>query len=487
MVCGLVLGACAGPAPAPGLTPSVEATPIAREETLPTHTSAAPTATATPTPQPTITPTTVFTPGESIFGASIVPLNEKGGLLQMAEAGLYWTRYDLVWKRVEPYQGARAWENIAYMDQQVAAATQAGMKVILIINETPGWALKAGFSCGAVREEYFDALAKFSAEVVARYSQAPYHVKNWEIYNEPDAPNFLGCWGDVRDKEYFGGAYYGKMLQKVYPAMKSADPEAQVLVGGLLMDCDPVNPPEIWNKPGVLADCTPGRFFEGILESGAQDAFDGVAFHSYDYYYDYGVYTNPNWHSSRIKDGSSTLAKAAYLRGLMEKYGVKDRYLVNTEFALFCGRDNDPTCNPYLDKVEATKAYYAVHFMATSMADDYRTAIWYAVFYTRNNSLLNKDMSPKPVYHAMQFTNQMIGQARYLRTVSDPNFIIHEFRVAKGTVWVVWTVDAQAHVLDLPALPSQVYVIGMDGMAQEAAPAQQISLDVAPAFLVFEE
>jgi hypothetical protein len=39
----------------------------------------------------------------------------------------------------------------------------------------------------------------------------------------------------------FGGEYYGNMLKIVYPAIKSADPQAQVLVGGLLLDCDPVN------------------------------------------------------------------------------------------------------------------------------------------------------------------------------------------------------------------------------------------------------
>ncbi len=52
-------------------------------------------------------------------------------------------------------------------------------------------------------------------QVVTRYSAAPYHVKVWEIWNEPDVAHQLvgldsqfGCWGD-QDDDYYGGGYYG--------------------------------------------------------------------------------------------------------------------------------------------------------------------------------------------------------------------------------------------------------------------------------------
>ena len=45
-----------------------------------------------------------------------------------------------------------------------------------------------------------------------------------------DPDSVFGCWGD-NDDDYYGGGYYADMLKMVYPAVKSADPQAQVLIG----------------------------------------------------------------------------------------------------------------------------------------------------------------------------------------------------------------------------------------------------------------
>lgn len=455
-------------------------TPLSREEKLATP----PGKIVNPTELPATPAETP--PGESIFGASFTPPDNSGGLQQVADARLRWTRVELIWARIEPERDARDWNNAAQLETQLQEITQSGINVVLILNESPNWALKDGFNCGAIREEYFDNFASFAKEAVERYSQAPYNVRYWELFNEPDAATILGCWGDPADINFFGGEYYGQMLKKVYPAMKSANPDAQVLVGGLLLDCDPINPPDLPNQPGVKKDCTPGRFLEGILSAGAVNSFDGVAFHAYDYYLDYGLYHNPNWNSSRVSIGSSAVAKAAYLRSTLEKFGVHDRYLINTEYALFCGGVDSHTCDPMMQEVEATKAYYAVQFMATAMAEDYRTAIWYSVFDRRNNALLNKDFSTKPVYEAMSFANYLIGSARFVQKYMDANFVVYEFLESKNKIWVTWTRDNQSHILDLPSTPSFIYMIGPDGKAYETENEQKISLDAAPAFILFK-
>ena len=496
ILCSLLLSGCNLPTPT---------TPTLVEDTQATSTNPTPTATFLPTPRAhaeqlvtppgkIVEPTSVALPatdpgrqpGESIFGVSVAPLNKEGGLLQAAEARLFWTRVDLNWRSVEPVQGMRAWENLASFEEKARVAAQAGMKVIMILGDTPDWALKEGFNCGPMSQENFASFANFAKDVVERYSQPPYNVRYWEIFNEPDAPGFLGCWGDPGDKSYYGGGYYGEMMKVVYPAMKSANPDAQVLVGGLLMDCDPVNPPDLANQPGQKKDCTSGKFFEGILASGAGGALDGVAFHSYDYYVGYGDYNNPNWNSSRLTTGSSSVVKAAYLRSVLDQYKVTGRYLVNTEYALFCGRENSTNCDSFINEVEATKAYYTVQFMANAMAGAYQTAIWYAVFYGRNNSLLNKDFSPKPVFHAMEFTDTLLGRARFIQTLRDQNFTVQVFERAGKTIWAVWTLDNQSHTLDLPSTPASIFVIGPDGQAHEAQPDTKITLDVEPAFVLFQ-
>ncbi|HEX9090337.1 MAG TPA: hypothetical protein VF831_02555, partial [Anaerolineales bacterium] len=162
---------------------------------------------------------------------------------------------------------------------------------IMLIGDTPDWALKTGFTCGAVAQDKFPALANFAYDLVKRYSVPPFNVRYWELWNEPDAAGLLGCWGDPTDRDYYGGYYYGQMIKAVYPSIKLADPQAQVLVGGLLLDCNP--DPNFPQPPPK--DCTPSKFLKGILESGAGPYFEGVSFHAYDYYSGTGTYWNPNW------------------------------------------------------------------------------------------------------------------------------------------------------------------------------------------------
>src|SRR5512145_713220 len=133
------------------------------------------------------------------------------------------------------------------------------MKMIAIIGSTPTWALKSGYTCGAVSQAALEEFGDFVFDAVQRYSAPPYNVKYWELWNEPDVVNYLGCWGDEADP-YYGGSYYAEMLKVAYPKIKAADPEAQVLTGGLLLDCDPVNPPENLQIPGTPKNCTSARF-----------------------------------------------------------------------------------------------------------------------------------------------------------------------------------------------------------------------------------
>ncbi len=105
------------------------------------------------------------------------------------------------------------------------------------------------------------------------------------------------------------------MLKVVYPQIKAANPDAQVLVGGLVQDCDP--------RPGASCEIVgkpPShcKFLEGILHNGGGPFFDGVSFHSYDYYKANGdqncLYCNPNWLSSWNTTGPVVALKAQYIR-----------------------------------------------------------------------------------------------------------------------------------------------------------------------------
>ncbi len=351
------------------------------------------------------------------------------------------------------------------MEPALQEAANRGLEVILIIRGTPAWASAvSGPPCGPIRREYLSDFASFVREAVERYSAPPFNVKYWELGNEPDiAPvhvpfgNPYGCWGDRRSPDY-GGAYYAEMLKEVYPQIKAADPEAQVVLGGLLLDCDPLTPPETAPGSGVRKDCTASKFLTGVLENGGGDFLDGVSFHAYDYYFgELGEYSNPNWHSAWNTTGPVLIAKSRYLRSLLTQYGYPDKFLMNTEVAILCGRTGSE--GPCLtDRFNQTKAYYLAQAYAAARAEDLKANIWYSLLGWRASQLANQSLQPAPAYRAYQFSASRLQHAAYLGEVADyPSIKGYEFYGNGKRLWILWSQDGSAHTVVLPFTPVGVY------------------------------
>ncbi|MCU0489924.1 MAG: hypothetical protein MUE67_13375, partial [Anaerolineales bacterium] len=278
------------------------------------------------------------------------------------------------------------------------------------------------------------------------YSAAPYYVKYYEIGNEPDAAaDFLsggetfGCWGEPSEA-YYGGQYYAQVLKQVYPKMKAANSEINVLIGGLLMDCDPVNPP-------AGKDCSMSNYLEGILAGGGGPYFDSVSFHAYDYYQgNYGQYTNGNWNSAYNTTGPTLLAKTQFLRSVLAKYGITGKKMIATEIAMVC-QSQYVTCGD--DKHQKTKAYYAVEAYAAAIAEGIVGSIWYHQYNVWNETGL-MGINDTPIfdaYHAVKFAGHKIGASNGGKNVSQGDFFIYELNTSNGRVWVVWSKDAANHDL----------------------------------------
>ncbi len=421
---------------------------------------------------------------QSPFGVSMDYIIPAQGLVQLTTAATSWTRRGFTWSAIEPSPGSRNWD--ANIEQELINASQSYIQTMMIIEGTPSWALKTKYTCGAVAQDKFAELGQFVYDLVKRYSQAPYNVRYWELWNEPDAAGTLGCWGDPGDKQYYGGAYYGEMLKVVYPVIKQADPQAQVLVGGLLLDCDPDNPP-------AGKACTPARFLNGILAVGGGPYFDGVSFHAYDYYTDGGGYANPNWHSSSSTTGPVSIAKARYLKGVLAQYGVEGKYLLNTETAVFYGPNvMDPPCaegDPAkLEAIEATKVGYLIQSYAVAVAEGWSANIWYSAFGVRCSGLFNQDLSPKAAYYAYQFARQKLGGAVFEGPVSGyDNVMGYQYGLPGEKLWVVWSLGGQAPVITLPALPIAVNRVGQDGYPAQEKPSSTLEVNLSPLFIEFAQ
>ncbi|MFC2037685.1 hypothetical protein ACFLYD_06940 [Chloroflexota bacterium] len=400
------------------------------------------------------------------------------GLVQALEAGIKAVRYGAIsWKDVEPVRTdppTYHWDVLEALDADLISAAQADMQVALLVLFTPDWAQAVpGHSCGPIREDKLDAFAQFLLAVVGRYSNPPYNVKYWELFNEPDVDpshvppdSVFGCWGN-QDDEYYGARVYAEMLKQAYPAIKQADPQAQVLMGGLLLDCDPHNPPP--DK-----DCSSATFLEGILASGGGPFFDIAGYHAYTYYRGgLGQMANPNWPGSV----TTVLEKGVFLRDVLDRHGYEEKPLISSEAALLCFR---PT-----DECLETQAMYVPRAYAEALALGLEGQIYYAMINEewRHTGLLLPDLTPKPVYRAYNTATFFLAAVTYEGPAMGypPGIAGYAFRRndAQEYIDVIWSVDGSVQNVALPSEAS-----AHDRYGGLVASSGVVQVDLSPVYVL---
>ncbi len=414
----------------------------------------------------------------SVFGVETNQVNASGGFDQISQTGTNWVRRNaVVWSDVEPTQGARVWSALAGLEAELRNASSKGMQVVMIVRGSPLWARKVpGSACGPIRQDKLAAFGNFMHDLVARYDAPPFNLKYWELGNEPDIDPSLvppdavfGCWGDQNDP-YYGGRYYAEMLKAVYPQIKSADPQAQVMVGGLLLDCDPRSV-----CAAIGHSDKPAKFLEGILKGGGGPYFDGVAFHAYDGYFgELGRYAVPNWKTAWNTTGPAMVAKSNFIKSLLSANGVSGKFLMNTETALICNAcRNDST-------FERTKGFYVAQVYAAAIAQGLRANVWYSVLGWQNSGLLGERMNALPAFNAFKFASTELRSAQPVREITEFAGVKgYEFDRGDRRIWLVWSLDGLAHSITLPRAPVTIYRV--DGTS--ALTSASLSVTIEPLYL----
>ena len=434
----------------------------------------------------------------TVYGVEMTTVTTGQVLTMVEDMGSTWIRHNaLLWSAVEPTIGTYNWNsaNVQLTETELIATAQAGMRSVLIVRSTPEWArLYPGSACGPMKSQYFAKFGQFLVQVVNRYSVPPYNLQYLEIWNEPDVDPSLvpgdqifGCWGNKNDPYYCGG-YYGAMLKVFYPMIKNANPGINVMIGGLLLDCDPRNPP-------AGQTCLPSKFLEGILLAGAKNSFDGVSFHAYDHYNpDLDTFGNPNWKSGRFNGEVNGIlqpvlvAKSGFIREVLNTYGATGKILMNTESALLCGGALDPPggpgCEPEDDSpFEVMKAAYVAQAYAAANTKALRANLWFTVNGWRNSGLINPDKSPRPAYTAFMFSESMLWDAVFTGSVTGYTKVTgYKFLRSDGTeIWVVWSNDGLTRNIALPETPDEIWdMIG----GSIAVNGVNVELTVAPVYIV---
>jgi hypothetical protein len=164
---------------------------------------------------------------------------------------------------------------------------------------------------------------------------------------------------------------------------------------------------------------------------------------------------------------------------------------MNTETAVLWGWDwtNQLPCDPSAPPdVEVTKVYYVIHSYAVAVAEGWKANVWYSALGYRCTGLLNSDLSPKPAYYAYQFAQQKLGRAVFVRQITEyPQVMGYEYEIPGKKLWVLWSLDGQAHPLSLPGLPLVVNRVGEDGHAVQEPNDLTLMIDISPRFIEFSK
>jgi hypothetical protein len=211
-------------------------------------------------------------------------------------------RISLPWSGVQPVKGGAL--NWAGIDAVVGGAAAAGFNVLPFVYDAPSWVMsrmvvdgrnhvRAPRSLPVKTAAQRAAWAAFLEQAVARYGPngtfwaenptiPPHPIRTWQIWNEENFKYFVALPNP---------ADYGELVKISYAAIKSADPRAQIVLGGMFAKPKGAR----FLRPGkrrTVANPTSHNYYASyFLEQmynttpGIRAKFSGVALHPYSYYF----------------------------------------------------------------------------------------------------------------------------------------------------------------------------------------------------------
>jgi hypothetical protein len=208
---------------------------------------------------------------EQLFSGSFAgPQQWSAYVSRFSEQGIRTGRVAAFWDRIEPNPPSGGFHNYRweYLDRVAATLAAYGVRMKPILTHTPQWA-----SSGPHDSDYMSypphtpaQFGEFARALAARYgangdfwrsrSYLPYvPVLHYEIWNEQ---NHAFYWKPAPDP-----AAYVRVYNAARTGIRSVDPGARVLVGGV-----------VWNDDA--------QYIRGMYEAGGPDwAPDGIGLHPY--------------------------------------------------------------------------------------------------------------------------------------------------------------------------------------------------------------
>ncbi|HSX17382.1 MAG TPA: cellulase family glycosylhydrolase [Patescibacteria group bacterium] len=194
-------------------------------------------------------------------GSSLTTLNDAqldATLSGIEATGSSWVRLDFDWGLIQP-DNKNSYDWTIY-DKIVAASTKHHLQVLGILTYTPAWARSSACAdsdkCHPADPAQY---ASFAAAAARRYKDSNVHC--WEIWNEPNNPDF---WQPAANP-----GEYTTLLKQAYAAVRAQDSYAYVITGGLSPQAT------------TSTSYSPKAFLNGVYTAGGKGYFDAVGDHPY--------------------------------------------------------------------------------------------------------------------------------------------------------------------------------------------------------------
>jgi hypothetical protein len=289
----------------------------------------------------------------------------------LAANGATWVRLDLGWTTIQPNargQYDMAW-GVPFVDKIVNMAHSRGLNVLATFWQTPKWA------SGSTNNHVLPTnLSDYANAIKWAANRWKTQVQAWEVWNEPNASEFLSP---------PSAANYTGLLKAAYPAVHAGNPNAKVVFGGtMFVDTD-------WISAAYAA--------------GAQGSFDVMGVHPYMGYANYGP--------EAIDRGRERMTHTAVLVDLMKAKGDSTKPIWFTEFGWSTHANTATTPVWYLGVDEATQADYLKRTlgMVQNRYAQVTNVFWYTSrdlatgsIHPDNRGLMRRDFSPKPALGAVR-------------------------------------------------------------------------------------
>jgi hypothetical protein len=312
------------------------------------------TLTETPAPKPSVPPTPAVKPikmKSPEYGAQAFlwwrPETAHRDLGMMKDAGLTWVKQQFAWRDIEGAgKGKFNWANA---DQAVNLANSFNIDILARVDNAPDWAApgcnvaaKKQMGPAAKTQDWLDFLTAF----VTRYKG---RIRAYEIWNEPNLA-----------REWCGRppnpAEYAALLKVSYEKIKSIDPNAIVVSGGLT--------PTSASNDQAMPDVTFMNRLYDAMKNNSTGYFDVLGVHAPGYkappeMSPDDVVKNREYNNNEPVTGRVYCFRHVEdIRKIMEQRGDSAKQIVITEF----GWTRDPIHKEYswFAVEEQTQAKYVV-------------------------------------------------------------------------------------------------------------------------------